>query len=101
MQVPNIRLVCNQDLLPGMSLGGVKCLLGDKQSTNSAYHSILTAHILGDFYHATTNARNNGASVCNVIPDLRNDGVGARNIGTNGRNGCVFGYRKFSLETES
>jgi len=51
------------------------------------YHTTLPVRILGLFQRATMTVGNNGVGVHSIIPDP--DGVGVRNIMTNGRNGSI------------
>lgn len=59
-----------------MSLSSGKYwLLGDRQRTSGTYHLVLTVHIPTAFQPVAMEVGNSGASICNVTPDMGNDGV--------------------------
>ena len=61
-----------------MSLGSCeRRLSGGSQSMRDTYCLILTTGILTAFQLVTMDVGGSGVGVCNVTPDLGNDGVGA------------------------
>ena len=54
--------------------------LHDRKNTNGVYQLISTIHILAAFQLVVINIRDNCGSVCNVTPDIGNDGVSIWNV---------------------
>jgi len=64
---------------------------------NDTYHPIQIACILGAFQSIAITVRNYGGSVCNVIPNAKNDGMGVHDIVVNAGSGNICVYYKCFL----
>jgi len=84
-----------------MGLGRDEWLPDDGYSTNGTYRSILTTLILGAFQRIAMTVGNNGEGFQNTTLGAGNDGVGVRDIMTDGRNGRICVDCERLLETGS
>ena len=76
MQTLDTGFICGRDRQPGVSLGSGKQILGEMGSTSGIYRLIPTVCVFTAPQSVAMEVGNDGASVRNVIPDLRNDCVG-------------------------